>query len=37
MNDVVLAAGAGKAVRNEEVVGTLKAICAHPAATPAAA
>ena len=37
MNDVVLAAGAGKAVRNEEVVDALKAICAHPAATPAAA
>lgn len=37
MNDVVLAAGAGKAVRNEEVVDTLKAICAHPAAPAAAA
>jgi len=37
MNDVVLAAGAGKAVRNEEVVDTLKAICAHPVAPAAAA
>lgn len=37
MNDVVLAAGAGKAVRNEEVVDTLKAICSHPAAKAAAA
>lgn len=37
MNDVVLAAGAGRAVRNEEVVDTLKAICVHPAAKPAVA
>lgn len=37
LNDVVIAAGAGKAVRNEEVVDTFKAICAHPAATPTAA
>jgi CBS domain-containing protein len=36
LNDVVLAAGTGKAVRNEEVVDTFKAICAHPV-TPAAA
>jgi CBS domain-containing protein len=37
MNDLVLAAGADKAVRNDEVVGTLKAICAHHAAPAAAA
>lgn len=37
MNDVVLAAGTGKAVRNEEVVDTLKAIYAHPVPRPAAA
>jgi CBS domain-containing protein len=35
MNDLVLAAGADKEVRSDEVVATLKAICAHPA-TPAA-
>ena len=29
MNDILLAAGAGKAIRNEEVVDTLQAICAH--------
>jgi CBS domain-containing protein len=29
MNDVLLAAGAGKAVGAEEVVATLQAICAH--------
>ena len=37
LNDLVLAAGADKAVRNDEVVATLKAICAHPAASAAAA
>jgi CBS domain-containing protein len=37
VNDLVLAAGADRAVRNEEVVATLKAICAHPAAPAAAA
>ena len=37
MNDLVLAAGADKAVRNDEVVATLKAICAHYAAAAAAA
>jgi CBS domain-containing protein len=37
MNDLVLAAGADKAVRNDEVVGALKAICAHHAATATAA
>lgn len=37
MNDLVLAAGANKAVRNDEVVATLKAICAHDAAPAAAA
>jgi len=31
MNDLVLAAGAGKDLRNDEVVATLKAICTHPA------
>ena len=35
MNDLVLAAGADNPVRNEEIVDTLKAICAH-AAVPAA-
>jgi hypothetical protein len=34
MNDLVLAAGADKPVRNEEIVDTLKVICAH-AAVPA--
>lgn len=29
MNDILLAAGAGKPVRSEEVVDTLQAICAH--------
>jgi len=29
MNDILLAAGSGKAVRNDEVVDTLQAICAH--------
>ena len=37
MNDLVLAAGAGKAVRNQEVIETLKVICAHHAAAAAAA
>jgi len=37
MNDLVLAAGADKEVRNDEVVSTLKAICAHHAAPAAAA
>jgi CBS domain-containing protein len=37
MNDLVLAAGADKAVRDNEVVETLKAICAHHAASAAAA
>jgi CBS domain-containing protein len=37
MNDIVLAAGADKAVRNEEVIETFKAICAHHAAPAAAA
>jgi CBS domain-containing protein len=31
INDLVLIAGAEKVVRNDEVVATLKAICAHPA------
>jgi CBS domain-containing protein len=29
MNDIVLAAGARKPIREAEVVGTLQAICAH--------
>jgi CBS domain-containing protein len=29
MNDIVLAAGAGKPVRDADVVNTLQAICAH--------
>ena len=29
MNDILLAAGAGKEVRSEDVVQTLQAICAH--------
>ena len=29
LNDLALVAGAGKPVRNEEVVDTFKAICAH--------
>ena len=29
LNDLALAAGAGKPVRNEEIVDTFKAICAH--------
>jgi CBS domain-containing protein len=29
MNDILLAAGAGKALTNEDVVETLQAICAH--------
>lgn len=29
MNDILLSAGAGKVVGNEEVVETLQAICAH--------
>ena len=37
MNDLVLAAGAGKAVRNDEMVETLQAICAHHAASVTAA
>jgi CBS domain-containing protein len=37
MNDLVLVAGAEKEVRNDEVVATLKAICAHQAAPAAAA
>jgi signal-transduction protein with cAMP-binding, CBS, and nucleotidyltransferase domain len=37
MNDLVLAAGADKTVRNDEVVAALKAICAHHAAPAAAA
>jgi CBS domain-containing protein len=37
MNDLVLAAGAEKDVRNDEVVATLKTICAHHAAPAAAA
>jgi len=37
MNDLVLASGADKPVRNDEVVATLKAICAHQAAPAAAA
>jgi len=37
MNDVVRAAGADKAVGNEEVVDTFKAICTHPVAPAAAA
>ena len=37
MNDLVLAAGAEKEVKNDEVVATLKAICAHVAAPAAAA
>lgn len=30
INDILLAAGANKAVRNEAVVDTLQAICGHP-------
>jgi CBS domain-containing protein len=37
MNDFVLAAGTDKPVRNDEVVQSLKAICAHKAAPAAAA
>lgn len=37
MNDLVLAAGSDKPVRNDDVVATLKAICAHRAAPAAAA
>jgi len=37
MNDIVLAAGPDSAVRDEEVVGTLKAICAHSPRQAAAA
>ena len=37
VNDLVLAAGAGKAVRNDEMVETLQAICAHHAASVTAA
>jgi CBS domain-containing protein len=37
MNDLVLVAGADKEVRNDEVVATLKAICAHRAAPAVAA
>jgi len=37
MNDLVRAAGTDKAVRNEEVVDTLKAICAHQVKPAAAA
>lgn len=37
MNDLVLAAGADKPVRDDEVVATLKAICAHQAAPATAA
>ena len=37
MNDLVLAAGAEKEVRNDEVIATLKSICAHHAAPAAAA
>ena len=31
LNDLVLVAGANEPVRNEEIVDTFKAICAHPA------
>lgn len=34
MNDIVLAAGAKKPLRDAEVVETLQAICAHHAPTP---
>jgi CBS domain-containing protein len=34
MNDILLAAGARKAVRNEDVVDTFQAICAHHHPTP---
>jgi CBS domain-containing protein len=34
MNDILLAAGPRKAVRNEEVVDTFQAICAHHHPTP---
>jgi CBS domain-containing protein len=34
MNDIVLAAGARKPIREAEVVGTLQAICAHHHPTP---
>ena len=30
INDILLAAGANKPVRNEDVVNTLQAICGHP-------
>lgn len=34
MNDILLAAGAGKPVRNDEVVDALQSICAHSHVTP---
>ena len=34
INDVVLAAGPRKAVRNDDVIGTYQAICAHHHPTP---
>jgi CBS domain-containing protein len=34
MNDLLLAAGARKAIRSDEVVDTLRAICAHHHPTP---
>jgi CBS domain-containing protein len=34
MNDIVVAAGVDEAVRNEDIVRTLKAICAHHHAVP---
>ena len=35
MNDILLAAGANKPVRHEDVVDTLQAICAHHSSSPA--
>ena len=37
MNDLALAAGAGKALRSEELLDTFKGICAHQPRTAAAA
>ena len=34
INDILLAAGAKKPIRNDEVVGTLQTICAHHHPTP---
>ena len=34
MNDIVLASGARKPVRDAEVIGTMQAICAHQHPSP---